>query len=75
MVRRSYTAEQIINRLREVDVHLNQGVTVGEASRKMGITKQTYDRWHKEYVVDLPPIIINSSIPRGPTIAYSLVQF
>jgi len=49
MVRRSYSAEQIINKLREAEVHLSQGLTVGEASRKMGITEQTYYRWRKEY--------------------------
>ena len=49
MVRRSYNAEQIINRLREAEVHLSQGLTVGEVSRKMGITEQTYYRWRKEY--------------------------
>ncbi len=49
MVRRSYNAEQIINKLREAEVHLSQGLTVGEVSRKMGITEQTYYRWRKEY--------------------------
>ncbi len=49
MVRRSYSAEQVINRLRETEVHLSQGLTVGEVSRKMGITEQTYYRWRKEY--------------------------
>ena len=49
MVRRSYTAEQIINKLREAEVYLSQGLTVSEASRKMGITEQTYYRWRKEY--------------------------
>ena len=49
MVRRSYNAEQVINRLRETEVHLSQGLTVGEVSRKMGITEQTYYRWRKEY--------------------------
>ena len=28
---------------------LNQGVNVGEASRKIGVTEQTYYRWRKEY--------------------------
>ena len=49
MVRRSYNAEQIINKLREAEVHLSPGLTVGEVSRKMGITEQTYYRWRKEY--------------------------
>ncbi len=49
MVRRSYTPEQIIGKLREAEVHLSQGATVGEASRKIGVTEQTYYRWRKEY--------------------------
>ncbi len=49
MVRKAYTAEQIINKLREVEVLISQGATTGEASRKAGITEQTYYRWRREY--------------------------
>ena len=49
MVRKGYTPEQIINKLRGAEVLINQGVTAGEASRKIGITEQTYYRWRKEY--------------------------
>ena len=49
MARRSYTSEQIINKLREAEVMLSQGFTVAEASRKIGLTEQTYYRWRKEY--------------------------
>jgi len=49
MVRRSYTAEQIINKLREAEVLLSQGSTVGEASKRIGVTEQTYYRWRREY--------------------------
>ena len=49
MGRRTYTPEQIINKLREVEVLLSQGSTIGEASRKIGVTEQTYYRWRKEY--------------------------
>jgi len=49
MVRKSYTPEQIINRLREAEILLNQGATIAEASRKIGVTEQTYYRWRKEY--------------------------
>ncbi len=48
MVRKSYTPEQIINKLREAEILLNQGASVGEASRKIGVTEQTYYRWRKE---------------------------
>jgi transposase-like protein len=49
MVKKSHSPEQIINRLREAELLLNQGANVGEASRKIGVTEQTYYRWRKEY--------------------------
>ena len=49
MGRKAFTPEQIINKLREAEVHLSQGNTVGEASRKLGVTEQTYYRWRREY--------------------------
>jgi putative transposase len=49
MVRKTYTPEQIINKLREAEIHINQGIPIVEASRKIGITEQTYYRWRKEY--------------------------
>ena len=49
MVRKTYTPEQIINKLREAEILLNQGVTIAEASRKIGVTEQTYYRWRREY--------------------------
>jgi len=49
MVRKAYLPEQIINKLREAEILLNQGATVAEASRKIGVTEQTYYRWRKEY--------------------------
>ena len=49
MVRRGYRPEQIINKLREAEVLLSQGTTVGEAVRKIGVTEQTYSRWRREY--------------------------
>ena len=49
MARKGYTPEQIINKLREAEILLNQGATIAEASRKIGVTGQTYYRWRKEY--------------------------
>ena len=49
MVRKAFKPEQIINKLREAEVLLSQGSTVGEASRKLGVTEQTYYRWRREY--------------------------
>jgi len=49
MGRRNYTPEQVISKLREAEVLLSQSGTVGEASKKIGVTEQTYYRWRKEY--------------------------
>jgi putative transposase len=49
MVKKAFKPEQIINKLREAEVLLSQGLTVGEVSRKLGIVEQTYYRWRKGY--------------------------
>jgi len=49
MTRRTYRPEQIIKKLREVEVLLSQGSTVGEAARKIEAGEQTYYRWRQEY--------------------------
>ncbi len=49
MVKKGYTPEQIINKLREAEIYINQGISIGEASRKIGITQQTYYRWRQKY--------------------------
>jgi len=49
MPRRGYTPEQIIGKLREVDVPVQQGHTIGEAVRKIGVSDHTYYVWRREY--------------------------
>jgi putative transposase len=49
MVRKGYTPEQIINKLREAEVLLGQGNTIGVVSKKIGVSDYTYYRWRKEY--------------------------
>ena len=49
MVKKAFKPEQIIGRLREAEVLLSQGLTIGEVSRKLDITEQTYYRWRREY--------------------------
>ena len=39
MGRKAFKPEQLINKLREAEVLLSQGSTVGEASRKLGVTE------------------------------------
>ena len=49
MSRKRYTPEQIISMLREAEVALAQGQSVGQACRSLGVSEQSYYRWRKEY--------------------------
>ena len=49
MARRRHTPEQVINKLREVDVAISEGSTVAEARRRIGMAQQTFYRWRTEY--------------------------
>ena len=46
---KKYSAEQIIQKLREADVLIGQGVVIKEVSRRLGVTDKTYYRWRSEY--------------------------
>jgi transposase-like protein len=41
--------EEIISKLRQVEVLQGQGMTIADAVRQIGITQQTYYRWRKLY--------------------------
>jgi transposase-like protein len=49
MARKRHTAEQIIQKLREVEIALSQGRSVSEACKQIEVTQQTFYRWRKEY--------------------------
>jgi putative transposase len=49
MSRKRYKPEQIINLLREAEVALSGGQTVGQICRSLGISEQSYYRWRSEY--------------------------
>ena len=49
MARVRYSAEQIIAKLREVEVMLSQGATTAQACKQIGVVEQTYYRWRREY--------------------------
>ena len=49
MARMKYTVEQIIVKLREIEILCAQGKSVAEASRQAEISEQTYYRWRKQY--------------------------
>ena len=44
-----HTAEEIVAKLRQVDVLMAQGQLVADAVRAIGVTEVTYYRWRNEY--------------------------
>jgi len=48
-MKKCYTAEQIIDLLRQAEVELAQGRSVGEICRGLGMSEASYDRWRSEY--------------------------
>ena len=49
MPRKSYKPEEIVAKLRQVDVLTSQGQRVAEAIRAIGVSEVTYYRWRQEY--------------------------
>jgi len=49
MPKKTYTPEQIINKLREAEVLLSQGAPLAVIWKKIGVSDCTYYRWRKEY--------------------------
>jgi putative transposase len=47
MGRKRYSPEQIIGMLREAEVAMAQGQTVGQVCRSLGIVEQTFYRWRR----------------------------
>ena len=41
--------EDIVSKLRQVEVLQGQGMTIADAVRQVGVTQQTYYRWRKQY--------------------------
>jgi transposase-like protein len=49
MPKKRYTPEEIITHLRTVEIEQTKGLTLEEASRKVGVTPQTISRWKAEF--------------------------
>ena len=49
MSKKRYKPEEIVSKLRQVDVLTSQGQTVAQAIRSIGVTEVTYYRWRQEY--------------------------
>ena len=49
MPRKGHSPEQVLNKLRQVEVAVAGGKSVGVAVRQIGVTDHTYYRWRREY--------------------------
>ena len=49
MARKRYKPEEVVAKLRQVDVLTSQGMAVADAIRQIGVSEVTYYRWRQEY--------------------------
>jgi transposase-like protein len=49
MPRKRHKPEEIVAKLRQVDVLVSQGKSVADAVRTIGVTEVTHDRWRQEF--------------------------
>ena len=49
MPRKRHTPEEIVAKLRQVDVVVSQGQNIADAIRQIGVSEVTYYRWRQEY--------------------------
>ena len=49
MSRKRYSAEEIVNKLRQAEVELSRGSSVAQVCKQIGVTDQTYYKWRREY--------------------------
>jgi len=49
MPRKHHKPEEIVAKLRQVDVLVSQGQTIADAIRQIGVSEVTYYRWRQEY--------------------------
>ena len=49
MPKKRYTPEEIVAKLRQVDVLVSQGQNIADAIRQIGVSEVTYYRWRREY--------------------------
>ena len=47
--KKAHTPEEIVGKLRQLEVLTGQGKAVAEAVRAIGVTEATYYRWRAEY--------------------------
>jgi putative transposase len=49
MPRKHHKPEEIVAKLRQVDVLVSQGLNIADAIRQIGVSEVTYYRWRQEY--------------------------
>lgn len=49
MPKKTFPPEQIVAKLRQIEVLVSQGKTIPQACKEVGIVEQTFYRWRKEY--------------------------
>jgi transposase-like protein len=49
MPRKRHTPEEIVAKLRQVEVLTSQGKSTADAVRTLGVTEATYYRWRQEF--------------------------
>ena len=49
MAAKKYCAEEIVEKLRQVDLMTSVGLSVGEVLQSIGVSESTYYRWRSEY--------------------------
>src|SRR5262249_24101793 len=83
MARKRYKPEEIVAKLRQVDVLISQGQNMGDAIRQIGGSEGTFYRWRQEVggrrpsprVVSLRASLLIRTSARFPKIPPAMVSF
>ena len=68
MPRKRHSPEQVLNKLRQVEVAVAGGKSVGQAVRGIGVIDHTYYRWRQEYNTIRPHSSLGYRPPTPETI-------
>ena len=65
---KAHSPEQIVRKLRQVEVVVAGSKSVGQAVRVVGVTDHTYYRWRQEYNTIRPPSSLGYRPPAPETV-------
>ena len=68
MPRKGHSPEQVLNKLRQVEVAVAGGKSAGQAVREIGVTDHTYYRWRQEHNTIRPHSSLGYRPPAPETI-------